>query len=243
MQVGAGAGSEAGSEPGKSPGAVIESRTMADVSGAGTRLYSFRRPGVIAATAVTGLVASYAVAVQDPIPAWELDLTEWINGAPDVVAQMLYPIMQLGTLGGPIVVAAAVGFFRRDWWLSAATVSAGVITWFGAKGVKELVDRGRPGAYLFEINIREGEGTGLGYISGHSAVAACAAVMAMTVVPARWRLALAVTAGLVGIARVVHGVHLPADLVGGWSFGTLVALGALAVLDRIEPTRGDQQTE
>ena len=209
---------------------------MTDVPRAGNRLRSLRRPGVIAATAVTGLVTSYAVSIQDPVPAWELDLTEWINGAPDVVAQLLYPIMQLGTLGGPILVAAAVGIFCRDRWLSAATVLAGVVTWFGAKWVKTLVDRGRPGAYLPEINIREGDGDGLGYISGHSAVAACAAVMAMTAVPARWRPALAAVAGLVGLACVVHGVHLPADVVGGWSFGTLVALSALAVLDRTEPT-------
>ncbi|HUW01522.1 MAG TPA: phosphatase PAP2 family protein [Acidimicrobiales bacterium] len=216
---------------------------MADVVRAGNRLHSFRRPGATAATAAAGLVTSYAIAVRDPLPAWELDLTEWVNNAPDMVAQLLYPIMQFGTLGGPILVAAAVGFFRRDWWLSAATVLAGVIAWFGAKGVKNLVDRGRPGAYLSEINIREGEGTGLGYISGHSAVAACAAVMAMTAVPARWRPALAAVAGLVGLARIVHGVHLPADLVGGWSFGTLVALGTLAVLDRIEPTRRNQHTD
>jgi len=213
---------------------------MSDGTRTGIRLGSLRRPGVIAATALTGLVTSYAVAIQDPIPAWELELTRWINDAPDLVAQLLYPIMQLGTLAGPILVAAVVGFFRRDWWLSAATLLSGLVTWFGAKGVKKLVDRGRPGAYLSEINIREGEGTGLGYISGHSAVAACAAVMAMTAVPARWRPALAAAAGLVGLARIVHGVHLPADLVGGWSFGTLIALGALAVLDRVEPAHRNQ---
>lgn len=208
---------------------------MADVAPAGNRLLRLQRPGVIAATAVTGLVTSYAVAIQDPIPAWELDLTLWLNDAPDLFAGLLYPVMQLGTLGGPVVVAVAVGFFRRDWWLSGATLLSGVTTWFGAKGVKSLVDRGRPGAFLSDINIREGEGTGLGYISGHSAVAACAAVMAMTAVPSRWRPALAAAVGLVGVARVVHGVHLPVDLVGGWSFGTLVALSALAVLERVEP--------
>ncbi len=186
------------------------------------------------------MVTSYAVAIQDPIPAWELDLTQWINAAPDAVARLLYPIMQFGTLGGPTLVAAAIGVFRRDWWLGAATLLAGVTTWFGAKGVKSLVDRGRPGAFLSDIAIREGDGTGLGYISGHSAVAACAAVMAMTAVPAKWRPALAAAAGLVGVARIVHGVHLPADLVGGWSFGTLVALGTLTVLDRIEPACGNR---
>lgn len=206
-------------------------------SGRGVRLAAFSHVGAIAGAAIGGLVVSYAVAAQDPVPSWELDLTGWINDVPDGVATLLYPVMQFGTLGGPVLVAVAVGVFRRDWWLSGATVVSGVVTWFAAKGVKKLVDRGRPGAYLSEITVREGDGTGLGYISGHSAVAACAAVMAMSVVPARWRPALALLAGLVGVARIVHGVHLPADVVGGWSFGTLIALGTLAVLDRIEPIR------
>ena len=50
---------------------------------------------------------------------------------------------------------------------------------------------------------------------------------------ARWRPVMAAMAFLVGIARVVHGVHLPADLVGGWSLGALMALGALPIVDRI----------
>lgn len=201
------------------------------------RLTAFPHVGAVAGVAVAGLGLSYVVSRQDPVPSWELDLTEWINDVSDGAATLLYPVMQFGTLGGPILVAAALGLFRRDWWLAGATVVSGVVTWFGAKGVKRLVDRGRPGVYLSEINIREGDGTGLGYISGHSAVAACAAVMAMSAVPARWRSSLAVLAVLVGLARIVHGVHLPADVVGGWSFGTLIALGSLAVLDRIEPAR------
>jgi membrane-associated phospholipid phosphatase len=33
---------------------------------------------------------------------------------------------------------------------------------------------------------------------------------------------------------LVHGVHLPADVVGGWCVGVLLALGALALLDLLE---------
>jgi len=189
--------------------------------------------GAIAVAAGVGLAASYLVAIQDPVPSWELSLTEWINDAPDAVATVLYPVMQFGTLGGPVLVAAAIAIFRRDWLLSAATVATGLVTWFAAKGVKRLVERGRPATYLPEIVIREGDGTGLGYVSGHSAVAAATAMMAMAALPPRWRPALAATAFLVGIARVVHGVHLPADLVGGWSLGVLIALGALSIVDRI----------
>jgi membrane-associated phospholipid phosphatase len=59
--------------------------------------------------------------------------------------------------------------------------------------------------------------------------------MLIVVLPSRWRPVPVVVAALVGIARIVHGVHLPADVVGGWAFGTLVSLGTLWVLVRVEP--------
>ena len=180
-----------------------------------------------------GLATSYLVAIRTPVPSWELSLTDWINDAPDNVATMLYPIMQFGTLAGPLLVAIAIAIFKRDWLMSAATIIVGLVTWFAAKGVKRLVERDRPASYLPEIVIREGDGSGLGYVSGHSAVAAATAVMAMTALPQRWRPLMVVVAILVGLARVVHGVHLPADLVGGWSLGVLIAMGALWIVDRI----------
>ena len=54
-------------------------------------------------------------------------------------------------------------------------------------------------------------------------------MMAMVVVPKRWRPVGLVLVGLVGVARVVVGVHFPMDVVGGWSFGVLTGLAGLAV--------------
>lgn len=189
-----------------------------------------------AGVSVVGFVGSYAIAVRRPVPTWELRLTEWINDTSDTVTTALYPIMQLGTLGGPLIVAAGVVIFRRDLVFAAATMGAGLVAWFGAKGVKKLVARDRPGTYLPEILIREGDGSGLGFVSGHSAVAATAAVMAIAAVPRRWRWVAAALAGLVGLARIVHGVHLPADVIGGWSFGVLIGLGTLELVGRWEAT-------
>ena len=197
-------------------------------------LGGFRHPFRIVGVAGAGLVVSSAIAVQRPDPGGELRLTEWINDVPDAVGSVLYPVMQAGTLAGPIGVAVAVAVFRRDWLLSGATMAAGLVAWFGAKGVKRVVERDRPLGYLPDVVIREGDGSGLGYVSGHSAVAATAAVMAMAALPARWRPVPAVVAFLVGIARVVHGVHLPADLVGGWSLGVLIAFAALWSVDRLD---------
>ena len=185
--------------------------------------------------AVIGLFASWAIAVQDPVPAWELRLTERVNDAPATVATMLDPVMQLGTLAGPLLAAAAIVWLRRDPVLAVATVVAGVATWFAAKGIKQVVGRDRPATYLPDIVVGEGDGAGLGYLSGHSAVAACAALCAMAAMSPRWRPLAALIAGLVGVARVVHGVHLPADVVGGWSFGALTALVAVAIVERASP--------
>jgi undecaprenyl-diphosphatase len=193
----------------------------------GRYIAELRRPLLIAGIAGAGLVSSYFVAVQRPLPSRELRLTEFINDVPEWVASAVYPVMQLGTFAGPIIVAALIAIFRRDLILSTTVVLVGLITWFAAKGVKTVVERGRPLAYLPDIVVREGDGTGLGYISGHSAVAASTAIMAMVALPPRWRPLPAVAATLVGVGRIVHGVHLPADVVGGWSFGVLMALAGL----------------
>ena len=48
-----------------------------------------QHPTALALTSAVALAGSYAVAVQRPVPSWELSLTEWINGAPDAVATVL----------------------------------------------------------------------------------------------------------------------------------------------------------
>jgi len=188
-----------------------------------------------ATAAVVALGVSAAVAVQDPVPRWEVDLTDLINGVDDSIGTVTYPIMQLGTLAGPLLVALGIVVLRRDRWLAAAAALSGLLAWFGAKGVKRIFERSRPIEFLPDIIVREGDGTGLGFVSGHSAVAATAAVFAMVVLPGRWRLVPPALAITVGMARIVHGVHLPADVVGGWSLGVLISLGALALLDVARP--------
>jgi len=193
---------------------------------------TLRHPWIVAGVALVALIASWIVAAQDALPGWEKSLTRWLNDAPGWVAQAMWPIMQGGTLVAPFVVAAAIVVIRRDWFVAGVLVVVGVITWLGAQTVKQIVERERPIGFLADINVREGTGSELGYISGHSAMAAAIAVVLLTVVARRWWPLLIAAASIVGIARVVHGVHLPADLIGGWAFGTLVGLAGVAVIDR-----------
>jgi undecaprenyl-diphosphatase len=143
--------------------------------------------------------------------------------------------MRLGTVWAPVVVGGVSVAWRRDLVHGVGIVVVGVAAWFVAKWVKSVVERGRPLQYLPGVEVREGAGTGLGYISGHSAVAAATMVMLMAVLPRRWRPVAFGVACLVGLARIVYGVHLPADVVGGLALGTLLGLAGLAVVDRLAP--------
>jgi undecaprenyl-diphosphatase len=199
---------------------------------AGAAEPTLRHPWAVATVALVALAASWIVAVQDTLPEWEKAITRWLNDAPDWVAHTMWPVMQGGTLIAPFVVALGIGLVRRDWFVAAVVAIVGVVTWFGAQGVKRIVERERPVAFLADLHVREGTGSGLGYISGHSAMAAAVAVVALTVVPRRWWPLLFAVVVIVGIARVVHGVHLPADVIGGWGFGTLIGLAGVSVIDR-----------
>jgi undecaprenyl-diphosphatase len=205
---------------------------------------TFAHPVWIAVVSGVVLVVSYVVANLDPVPSWEVSVTRWFNAAPEWLADVLYPVMQLGTLWAPVLVAVAVLFLsggttrqgatsRRNWLAAGAVAVGGVLAWFAAKGVKQIVGRGRPPEYITDIVVREGEGTGLGYVSGHSAVAAATATVLMLVVPRRARPVLILLVFLVGMARIVYGLHLPVDVVGGWAFGCLIGLAVVEVVDRL----------
>ncbi len=194
-------------------------------------------PWVVATIAAVGLLATTVVARQRPLLGFEVDANRWINDAPDWVAHGLWPVMQLGTLWAPLVVALVIGVGRKDWPLAGCLVVADVVTWTTVRLFKDAVDRGRPPAFLDDVVVRDGFAKGLGFPSGHSATAAMTAVVCMAAVPRRYRWILVTVAATVGIARIVHGVHFPADVVGGWSYGALVGVATLAVYDRLADRR------
>ena len=100
------------------------------------------------------------------------------------------------------------------------------MAWWSGKGVKELVARGRPGVFLPDARLRE-KATGLGYVSGHSAVAfSLVAVLAPVDCPGPWRPVAVGAASFVALARLYAGAHLPLDVVGGAGLGVLA--GTLA---------------
>lgn len=175
------------------------------------------------ATAATLLAVTWVVASRGTVPPLEAAAFRWGNGASDLAWYLVWPIMQLGNLVAPLVVAAASAVWLRRWRPSLEVVAAAYAGWAVAKVVKDLVDRGRPHAYLTDVLLRE-PAHGLGFISGHVAVATAMATALWPRLTTVGRLVAGALVAAVAAGRVVAGAHLPLDVVGGAAAGLLVGV-------------------
>jgi undecaprenyl-diphosphatase len=136
-------------------------------------------------------------------------------------------VMQLGVIGA-VPVVALLALATRRLRLAAYAALAGGTIYLVAKLVKEFVQRGRPQTLLDNVYIFDVPDRGLGYVSGHSAVAVALATVASPFLGRRARRVAWVLAALVCVARIYVGSHLPLDVVGGaalgWAAGSLVLL-------------------
>jgi undecaprenyl-diphosphatase len=143
--------------------------------------------------------------------------------------------MQLGSLGGPLAVGAALGLAgeRRH---GAQVAAVGAFTWVAAKAVKPLARRGRPAHTVDVARILGRAQAGLGYPSGHAAVAAATAALVVPRLPPPWGALGGGWALAVGPLRTYVGAHLPLDVVGGAALG--VAIGTAARIAAGQPAVG-----
>jgi undecaprenyl-diphosphatase len=138
--------------------------------------------------------------------------------------------MQSGSLGA-VGSAAAVALLRGRTQTAVALAVAGAAVWGGAKVIKQAFGRGRPADHLDSAAIRGRPASGLGFPSGHAAVATTLAIVGSQDGSRIARFAAYGTAATTALARVYVGAHLPADVVGGVGLG--LAAGALTNATRI----------
>ncbi len=177
---------------------------------------------VLAATmaGASAVAWSARIARNGEVPPAEARVFRAVNDAPDALHPILWPVMQAGSLGAVFAAATAVG--RRHGVPAAGLIAAvGTAVWGGVKLVKPAVGRGRPAALLPDVRVRGADQSGLGYPSGHAAVALTLAVLATRT--GRGRTAGLAVAALTGAARMYVGAHLPLDVVGGYGIGLLAA--------------------
>jgi glycosyltransferase 2 family protein len=140
----------------------------------------------------------------------------------------VWAVMQLGNLGA-VPATAALAAATRRWRLAFDFAVAGGTIWILAKVVKDHIQRGRPAALLDDVHLYGGAPVGgLGYVSGHAAVATALATVASPFLGRRGRRIAWTLAAAVCVTRVWVGAHLPLDVIGGaalgWVAGVIVHL-------------------
>ena len=182
----------------------------------------------IAAAAAGAVLGSTAAAARTGarVSGLERRLFEDVYRLPAWLDGVLWAPMQFGNAFAPLAVGAGAWLVGRQWRPAAGSAAVGVGAWWLAKGVKAVVDRGRPAAELPLVDLRASAPVdGLGFVSGHATVAFALATVLRPYQSWPWRVGAYGLATLVAFARVHIGAHLLLDVIGGGAFGVL--LGAV----------------
>jgi membrane-associated phospholipid phosphatase len=159
-----------------------------------------------------------------------------VNNLLDALHVPLNLIMQAGTFGA-IVVTATSAFVIGRRRMARDLAVAGSVAYFTARLIKRTVRRQRPRHLLDNVLVRGGFATGLGFPSGHAAVASALSTAAAPHLPSWLRWVTRAVAWIVALSRIYVGVHLPNDVIAGTAMGWLVG-GGLRLLRRLGPHRG-----
>jgi len=182
------------------------------------------------AVAVAVVVDSARRARAHQVGRTEEQVFRLVNDATDHARGPVWAIMQSGSLAAVFVVASDQ-YRRGTKSTAAASLIAGVMVWAGVKAIKPRIGRGRPERHLNQVSVRGLPQTGLGYPSGHAAVATTLALIATRNSTWPTRAAAIAVACVTGGARMYAGAHLPLDVAGGTAIGVLGGGAAKAILD------------
>jgi glycosyltransferase 2 family protein len=150
-----------------------------------------------------------------------------LNQLPGAAYWPSWVVMQFGNMVLVPVVAIAAVVLRR-YRLGIAVALVGVGKWYSSRLIKDWFLRERPAQVIEDVILRDAPAAGQAFVSGHAVIAVGVATVLHPYLSRRWRIVSWTVAGLVCVARVYVGAHLPLDVVAGAAVGA--ALGSFANL-------------
>ena len=191
----------------------------------------FRADGAWVAAGLVVLLVSALPVDERSLSGAERSVFDAVNSSPGVPFAPVWLLMQAGNVAAVAAAASAALFARRP-RLAAGLVVAGALAYAGAKVVQQFVTRGRPTTLVDDVEIHGAAAEGLGFVSGHAAVAVALAVVAFPYLGRRTRWVVTALAAFVCVARVYVGAHLPLDVVGGSALGVAAGAGVRLLFGR-----------
>ena len=188
------------------------------------------------------IVAVTTLPAERGVPAVERWVFEAINGLPSW-PWLEWPVrivMQAGAFFAlPII--AGVAFLLKRFRLGVAVLVSGGTAYLLARFAKEFVERRRPYELFLadDVVVRGHVQTGLGFPSGHSAVAAAVVCAAIPYLVWRYKLWLLLVPVVVAFGRIYVGAHLPLDVVAGMSIGVATATIYHLMIQRVPEAVGE----
>lgn len=182
------------------------------------------------------------IAASNSLSIIEQQLFQYIYGLPDILRPALLLITQFGSMWLWLLLVLAL-FINNRKHLAIKLLATGALTYALIQIAKVVVNRPRPMSFLPEILHRELFVSGLGFPSGHTAIATAIGLTVLPYLSKKYRLVIAIWIFAVGLSRVYLGVHAPLDIIGGFGVGLSVACGSHIVhrpkkhLDNLAPTK------
>lgn len=174
------------------------------------------RTQLLAALVLFGLSA---LLVRDGVLAsWEEAVFSLVYGLPEWLTPVFLAVTQLGGVM-MLFAISAVYFIRSHYAAVVHLLMSGLLAYLATGAAKQLVGRGRPGELLPDIFYRDSLVHGMGFPSGHTALATAIGLTLWYYLPSRFRWIVPTLIISVAISRIYLGVHAPLDIVGGFAIG------------------------
>jgi membrane-associated phospholipid phosphatase len=216
-----------------------------------------RRTLTVAAALVVANLAVFALIAEDLLEGGGLishdeAVSAWfVEHRTDALISAAKVVSTIGSFTSLSILGALLGIWlwRRGWHvaLAAAPVVSLVLASLASTASKALFDRERPPVVLHATTV-----TLAAFPSGHATDAAAfflaaSVTLAITIVEHRSTRVLLVATGLflamlVGLSRLVLGVHWLSDVVAGWALGSAVAIAVVVTLWYLSSRPQDEQS-